>query len=176
MTPDYGEDILVRKKEIYDGAIPVGNSVTMMNLLRLARMTGNPEFEEKAAQIERAFAGDVRRSPVTFTQFMIAVDFAEGPSYEIVIAEKPEAEDTKNMLRALRKHFIPNKVVLFRPTEEEASEIVKLAEVTQYLSSQEGKAAAYICHNYQCGLPTTDVGEMLNLLNVKEKKEVGNEK
>src|SRR5215472_713147 len=62
-TADDAEDLLVRQKEIYDGAVPSGNSVQMLNLLRLGRMTGNADFEEKAAQITRAFSKMVAQSP-----------------------------------------------------------------------------------------------------------------
>ena len=168
MTPDYGEDLLVRMKGISDGAIPSGNSVAMLNLLRLSRMTGNPELEEKAAGIERAFSVKVRQSPSAFTQFISALDFAEGPSFEVVIVGKPGAEDTLNMLGALRKHFIPNKVVLFRLVGGEDSEIVKLAGFTQHLSPKEGKATAYVCRDHRCEFPTTDIGEMLTSLNVEK--------
>ena len=70
------------------------------------------------------------------------------------------------MLTALRRRFIPNKVVLFRPAAEESPAIARLAEFTAALSSQKGKATAYVCHNYVCNLPTTDINKMLELLNV----------
>ena len=88
--------------------------------------------------------------------------------YEVVIAGTTGAEDTKAMLRALRAHFAPNKIVLFRPTEKESPDIIRLAEYTKYQSSIDGKATAYVCHNYQCKLPTTDTGKMLELLGVKQ--------
>jgi len=102
---------------------------------------------------------------------MAALDFAVGPSYEVVIAGNMQAGDTKNMLQALRRAFIPNKVIHFRPTEEEPPEIARLAEFTKYLSSLEGRATAYVCQNYNCKLPTTDIEKMLELLNVPSKKE-----
>jgi len=170
-TADDAESLLVRKKEIYDGAMPSGNSIAMLNLLRLGRMTANPELEEKALQIGLAFSKSVLQSPASYTQLMTALDFAVGPSYEVVIAGNMQAGDTKNMFQALRRAFIPNKVIHFRPTEEEPPEIARLAEFTKYLSSIEGQATAYVCQNYNCKLPTTDIGKMLGLLNVPSKKE-----
>jgi len=166
-TPHDGEKLLVRKKEIYDGAIPSGNSVAMLNLLRLGRMTANSDFEEKAAKIGRAFSGHVRRSPSAYTQLLVAVDFGVGPSYEVVIAGSSQAKDTKAMLGALRTHFVPNKVVLLRPSEQQSPDIARLAEFTKHQSSINGKATAYVCLNYNCKLPTTDIGKMLQLLHVK---------
>jgi uncharacterized protein YyaL (SSP411 family) len=119
-TADDAEKLLVRQKDIYDGAIPSGNSVAALNLLRLGRITANPSFEESAVMIGRAFSQGVRQSPAGYTQLMLSVDFGVGPSYEVVIAGKAGAEDTETMVRTLRTHFVPNKVVLFRPGQEES--------------------------------------------------------
>jgi len=164
---DDGENLLVRQKEIYDGAIPSGNSLAMLNLLRLGRITANYDFEEKAARIGRAFSRNVKQSPSAYTQLMVAVDFGVGPSYEVVIAGNSQAEDTKEMLKAIRTQFIPNKVVILRPTEQESPDIDRLAEFTKSQASIDGRATAYVCLNYNCKFPTTDITKMLDLLNVK---------
>jgi uncharacterized protein YyaL (SSP411 family) len=166
-TADDAEKLLVRQKDIYDGAIPSGNSVAALNLLRLGRITANTNFEEKAVKIGRAFSTPVNQSPSAYTQLMVAVDFAVGPSYEVVIAGNSGAEDTKAMVRTLRTHFVPNKIVLLRPSEKESPDIIRLAEYTKYQPSIDGKATAYVCLNYHCKLPTTDRGKMLELLDVK---------
>ncbi len=163
-TPDDGEPLIVRKKEFYDGAIPSGNSVAMLNLLRLSRFTGNSDLEERAVKISRVFSKDVKQIPSGFTQLMVSVDFGVGPSYEVVIVGKSEAKDTEDMLKALRSRFIPNKVTIFRPTEKKSPEIDKLAEFVQYQASIDGKATAYVCLNYACKTPTTEVNQMLELI------------
>jgi uncharacterized protein YyaL (SSP411 family) len=165
LTPDDGESLFVRNKEIYDGAIPSGNSVVMLNLLRLGRMTATSDFEEKAAKIGRAFSRSVKQSPLAHTQLMVALDFGIGHCYEVVIAGNSEADDTKAMFKALRTHFLPSKVVLLNPSEEESPKIAQLAEFTKNQSGIEGKATAYVCMNYSCKLPTTDINKMLELLN-----------
>jgi len=163
-TADDAENVLVRDKAVYDGAYPSGNSVAAFNILRLARMTGNPEFEVKAAQILQIFSDSVSQNPTAHTHLLIALSFAIGPSYEVVIVGDPLKDDAKNMLNALRTKFNPNKVVLFRPSSAEHPEIARYAEFTRELSSNEGKATAYVCRNYQCSLPTTHIEEMLRLL------------
>jgi len=163
-TADDAEELLVRQKEIYDGAVPSGNSAAMLNLLRLSRMTMNTDLEEKAASIARAFSGTVKRFPAGHTQLLLGVDFGLGPSYEIVIAGQAASEDTIAMLRALRSQFLPNKVVLLRPAEQDAPQIAHLAEFTKDQRALDGKATAYVCRNYNCELPTTDASQMLQLL------------
>jgi len=163
-TPDDGEELLLRQKEIYDGAVPSGNSVAMLNLLRLGRITSNYEFEEKAARIGSAFSRDVKGSPAAYTQLMTALDFATGPSYEIVITGDSQAEDTGEMLKAIRKRFLPNKVVLLHPCETESPEILHIAGFVRDLTSIEGKATVYVCSDYKCNQATTDINKMLELL------------
>lgn len=163
LTADDAEEVLVRRKENYDGAVPSGNSVAMLNLVRLGKMTANPELEKKAAQIGRAFSRSISQAPVAYTMLMAALDFAIGPSSEVVVAGDLEAAGTKNMLDALRREFIPEKVVIFRPIGE-APEIIRLAGYTRTMSSIEGKATAYVCRNFSCRLPTTDAREMMELL------------
>jgi uncharacterized protein YyaL (SSP411 family) len=164
-TADDSESLLIRQKEIYDGAIPSGNSVAMLNLLRLARITGNHDFEEKAARIGRAFAANVRQSPFAYTQLMVALDFAIGPCYEVIIVGDPQADDTREMVDAIRRRFIPNKVVMLRQIEQESAEIEHIAPFTKNLTSIDGKATAYVCLSHTCKRPTTDTRTMLELLN-----------
>jgi uncharacterized protein YyaL (SSP411 family) len=160
-TPDDGEELIVRKKEINDAAIPSGNSVAMLNLLRLARLTGKPELEVRASQIERAFSNIAKQLPSGYTQLMSSVDFGIGVSYEVVIVGDSEANDTREMISALRSRFIPNMVVLFRPTGEKSPEIAGIASFIQNYRGVDGKATAYVCMDHACHAATTDIGEML---------------
>ncbi|MFH1892840.1 MAG: thioredoxin domain-containing protein [Candidatus Zixiibacteriota bacterium] len=163
-TADDSEELIHRSKEIYDGATPSGNSVAMLNLLRLARITGDTALESKAAAIAKSFSGSVNTSPSNFTQLMMAVDFAVGPSYEIVIVGKDGAEDTEKMLSTLQSVYLPNKVVIFKPSDEKSPDISKIAEFTRDQKSIDAKSTVYVCMNYNCKLPTTSPDEMITLL------------
>jgi uncharacterized protein YyaL (SSP411 family) len=90
---------------------------------------------------------------------MIGVDFGIGPTYEIIIVGNPEKEDVKNMLFSLYRRFLPNKVVLLKSPELE-----ELATFIKTYKDIDNKATAYVCIDYQCKLPTTNVEEMMNLL------------
>ena len=163
-TADDGEALLVRKKEVYDGATPSGNSVMMLNLLRLGRLCGKPEFEAKAAQIGSAFAGNVMQYPSGYTLLMCALDFAAGPGREIVIAGEPGAEDTRALVRAVHQTFLPGRVLLLRPAGAAEPEIARLAPYAAAMTAIDGRAAAYVCRNYACELPVVEVGELKELL------------
>jgi uncharacterized protein len=163
-APDDGEKLLVRRKEIYDGAVPSGNSVAMLNLLRLSHLTGDYQYAEMAEKIESIFSGQVSRQPSAYTMFMTSLDFGFGPAYEVAIIGNPKAQDTLQMQKALRSRFIPNKVAILIPTGEESQDILELAKFTKGMSTKDGKATAYVCANHACKLPTTDATKMLELL------------
>ncbi len=162
-TSDERESVLTRQKLVYDGAVPSGNSVAMLNLLRLARITGNTDYEEKALQISQVFAHQVLYAPSSHTFLLTALDFALGPSFEVVIVGSPGADDVDAMVTPLKRAFMPNKVVIFRPDED--TDIVELSPFTAALTALNGKATAYVCRNYSCNLPTTDVETMLKQMN-----------
>ncbi|MGH9356854.1 MAG: thioredoxin domain-containing protein [Terriglobia bacterium] len=158
------KQILIRSRETYDGAVPSGNAVQLLNLLRLARLTGLSDLEERAQELAEAFGALIRESPAAFTQWMISLDFALGPSSEVVIAGEPEAPDTRAMLQALRGEFLPNKVVLLRPPGAGGDAISRVAAYAESITAHGGEATAYVCHNYRCDQPTTDPQHMLRLL------------
>ena len=156
-APDDGEALIVRSKEAYDSAVPSGNSVMMMNLLRLSRLTGQTDLEQRANDLGNFFARTVMQQPSGFTAMLMALDFGEGPSFEVVIAGHPDADDTQAMLKALHTPYIPNKVVLLRPDgeAEAAAAIVAIAPFTEAQHSRDGAATAYVCRHFQCEQPTT---------------------
>jgi uncharacterized protein YyaL (SSP411 family) len=162
-TSDDGERLLVRMKETYDGALPSGNSVAMLNMVRLARLTGDRRLEEQAAAQASWLAREVREVPLAHVYFMAALDFVLGPSHEVVVVGSPAAADTESMLRALGSRFLPNTVVLFRP-HGPSSEITSLAAFTRDLKGLAGKATAYVCRGFTCQTPTADIAQMLELL------------
>jgi len=158
-TADDAEGLLVRLKDGDDGAIPSGNSVAMMNLIRLARMTGNTELEKQAAGIIRAFSEEVERMPSAFAHMMSAYMYAERRSYEVVLAGDRDSDEGRAMLRAINGHFVPNKVVLWQ-----SKMLARLAPYTREQTAVDGKVTAYICENYHCNRPITDPEQALALL------------
>jgi len=163
-TPHGAEDILVRQKEVQDGALPSGNSVALLNILRLARITADSELENRAAKITEVFSAEVAQYPTAHTQFLAALDFSLGPSYEIVIAGEPESEETKKMIKALRETFLPSKVVLFLPLSDDKREILKIAPFLNEFSAADSKTKAYVCTNYSCQKPAENAEKLIKLI------------
>ncbi len=160
-TPDDGEDLIVRRKEVYDGAVPSGNSVAVLNFVRIARMTGDAAWEDRARQIGRAFAKTLESMPSAHAQFLTGLDFALGPSLEIVVAGEAEAEDTKALLAVAARTYVPRSVTLLRTGD---SRLRLLAPFTAHQGPVNGQAAAYVCRNFACEAPVTDPAKMIELL------------
>jgi uncharacterized protein YyaL (SSP411 family) len=161
-TSTSAEELLGRKKEIYDGAVPSSNSVAIMNLLRLGRMTGNTEWEQMADQALKLFGGDIKKALTSFGATLQSVDFTTENSQEIVIAGKHTNPDTQKMLALLKGQFLPRAVVLLNDPDDH-----KIQELVPFLSNfgmNDDNATAYVCQNYSCELPTTDPKKMLELI------------
>lgn len=163
-SPDYSEKILERIKEFSDTALPSGNSIAVYNLLRLSRLSGRQEFEEKAFEAANSFAKYVLQSPASYSMLLLSLNFAFSQSFEVVIVGNSKEKKTKEMLSALNSKYVPNKVVLLVPAEEENPEIFKLAEFTKKQKPLDGKATVFVCKNFSCNKPVTSIQEMLELL------------
>ena len=163
-TPDDGEALLFRPKEGHDGAVPSGNAVTLMNLIRLGRMTGDARREEEAAALGRAFAGPLMQMPSAHAQWMIALELLAAPSREVVIAGRPGGADTAAMLAVIREAYLPNMTILLRPEGEEGGAIAGIAPFTREMGTVDGRTAAYVCTGFACRRPVTDPRELAALL------------
>jgi hypothetical protein len=163
-TAPEADDLIKRTMEIYDGAIPSGNSVAALVLVRLGRLTANPEPENAARGILEHFSGQIARMPTAFPFALQALDFLVGPSREIVLAGERDDPGMQSMLRALRTRFLPNQVVAFRPEGGAAKRIEALAPFVASHGAVEGKATAYVCENHACRLPVTSVEDLVRVL------------
>ena len=104
--------LVLRVKEDYDGAEPSGNSVAVMNLLRLAQMTNRADFRESAERTLAAFASRLRLAPVAIPQMLAACEFLLGEPREIILAGERDTAEMQALLRELHARFVPNRVVL----------------------------------------------------------------
>ena len=166
-TSNNSPELFTRQKEIYDGAIPSGNSIEMMNLIMLSRITGDTKLADMASQLEKVFSKNVERYPMGYSQLLSGVDFAIGPSFEIVIVGDRNNDATKKMLNEINKKYIPNKVVLLKSNAKGTNGISEIAPFTKEQKMLNGKTTVYICRNYVCNLPTTNPLKLEKQLNMK---------
>lgn len=158
-TSDDDPSLLVRTKEIYDGAIPSGNSVMFNNLLRLARISSNPDFEEYANKLLNSFSENVNRAPSGSTFLLSSLDFYFGNSFEIIIALGKTNKDLDKTITELNSNFIPNKVVIVK------NDSFSLPfDFLKNYSANTDAPLIYVCKNFKCQLPTSDINHALLLV------------
>jgi uncharacterized protein YyaL (SSP411 family) len=158
VTASVAEPLLVRPRETGDGAIPSGNSVQLLNLVRISRITAEPKYESAARELVRAASDDVSLAPSLSTHLLSGLDFLLGPSFEIVLSGAGAAK----LHRAVFRDFVPNKVVVARPPGEDPP-ITRIAPYTKAQSSGT-RAVAWVCTNYKCMMPTSDAERVPGLL------------
>ncbi|TWT45569.1 hypothetical protein RAS1_19970 [Phycisphaerae bacterium RAS1] len=152
-TPHEHEPLITRSKDLRDGAVPSGNSVQAMNLLRLAALTGEEKLRTQADRCLAAFAAAVSESPWSSERFLAAIDFAHGAPAEIAIVGDPADARTRLLLAEVRAAYLPNRVImLLNPKDLAAAPKSPLLEGRSLV---DGAPAVYICRNYVCRLPLT---------------------
>jgi uncharacterized protein YyaL (SSP411 family) len=164
-TSDEGEKLIFSSKEVYDGAIPSGNSVCIMNLLKLAKITGDNRLEDMAHTTIKAFSGKVSSAPIGYTHFMSAADLAINDSVEIVVVGDPEKTGIRDITGFINSRFIPEKVLLFKPESQqslidETKGITKIVPYTKDMGMTDGRTTVHICRNHTCKLPLDDMEEV----------------
>ncbi|HEX9615707.1 MAG TPA: thioredoxin domain-containing protein [Bacteroidota bacterium] len=155
--------VLVRTKESYDGAEPSGNSIALLNLLRLANLTGNARYAEMARASLFFFGSRMEQAPEALAQFLVALDFSLSKPRQIILAGNRDAPDTKALQKTIHSMFLPAKILLL--ADEPGREVLGTTlPVLNTVTTISGKAAAYVCENYSCRLPTADPDALAKLL------------
>lgn len=161
----YGSDaeqLIARPKEIYDGAIPAGNSVAALNFLRLARLTGDSRLEDYADRQFKAFGGSVSEYPIGHSLLMSAWSFAVSDTREITIVGDKQKPETQDFIRAVQSRFLPNTVVVVK--DESEGNIGKVIPYVAEHTTRNGKPTAYVCENFACLEPIVDLEPFEQLL------------
>ena len=138
------EVLIARPKELYDGAVPSGNSVAALLLVQLGMLTMDQDLRASTDRLFRAFASQVARAPHAVPQFLIAADVWLGPAQKIVLTGDPATSPTQQMLRAVTSRFLPRAVLALHPST--------------------GQPTMAICRNEVCQLPVTDLGAAVSSL------------
>ena len=162
---DQSEKLIVRSKTAYDGAIPSGNSVAVMNMVKLTRITGDTKWAELAEKTLRVFSEDVNRAPTGYTLMLTGFMFDTQNSKEIVIVGDSRNRNTAKFLHTIRASYAPHKVLLFKDTSISDNRLEQLANWTSTQNSINGKPTAYVCKNFACNQPTSDLQTALSFIN-----------
>ncbi|MFN7937174.1 MAG: thioredoxin domain-containing protein [Bryobacteraceae bacterium] len=162
-TADGDRSLVLRIKDDYDGAEPSSNSVMVRNLLRLSALTGDRAMRESADRALAFFAGRLTTSAITIPMMATAYLLSLSKPKQIILAGEHEAPETKAMLQAARRLFLPDSTIVLL---EEGSR-GKLAEwmpFTADMRTVDGRTTAYVCEDYTCQLPVNQLDEFVQLL------------
>lgn len=160
------EEMIVRQKEIYDGAIPSGNSFAALVLLKLYHFTLDASWKDKAEKVLRVFAGDICLHAGAYCQMLIGYDFFLGPVREIVIAGQ-SVKDAEPFFEKISATFLPNSITMFR-SEENVCELKKTAPCVEHQDMKDGLTTAYICSNHICQKPIVRVDQFAEQIQTKD--------
>ena len=164
------EKLIARTKPNSDGAIPSGNSIAALALLKLGRLTMSRNLEEQGVKVLDVFSAQLEQSPAYSSAMLEALSFSLGPGSEIIIAGNAEAADTRKMLKLVRSKFLPNVVVLLHDRDKADSLLYDIVPFIKNQTAIEGKATAYVCQNYACNKPVSSIGELEEMLETRVEK------
>jgi uncharacterized protein YyaL (SSP411 family) len=165
-TSGKDESVFLRMKDDNDGAEPAASSVAALDLLRLSQFRDDPAAAgaDRARKTIDAFATTLSHFPSAMPQMLVALDYSLSKPRQIVIAGKPDAPETKALLREVHRHFLPKTILLLADGAEGQKYLGAKNEAIRAMSPIDGKPAAYVCENFTCKAPVTDPKELAELL------------
>ena len=155
--------LVMRIKEDYDGAEPSGNSIAVLNLLRLAQIADRSDFRVSAARALEAFGSRMVAAPVGVPQMLVAYELSISKPRQIVLVGERDAPDTRRLLDQIHSRFVPNRIVLL-VNRESRQALARYLPTVADMTAIGGQATAYVCEDYACKLPTADAAAFGQLL------------
>ncbi|MCZ6570959.1 MAG: thioredoxin domain-containing protein [Deltaproteobacteria bacterium] len=152
ISPDDGERLLVRAKPASDGALPSGNSIAVMNLLRLYTLTTDADYQMRAEMCVRVFSDSLHAAPTGHARMLEAVDFMLDRPKEILIVTPEGRDGAEPFLRELAGVYLPNRV-LVTVSESEAKALVPEVPWLERKRALRDAPTAYVCEDRVCDLP-----------------------
>jgi uncharacterized protein YyaL (SSP411 family) len=164
LTRENGEDLPLRSLEIYDGALPSANSAALEVLLRLAGLTGDPRYADLAWKLAGRFFPQAEANPSAHTHLLSGLDFAFGPSHEVVICGPRGDSEAARLLARLHSLFLPRTVTHLLTADKISRDLAEAAPFTADMKPVENKATAFVCSGQACLKPVTEADKVLDLL------------
>src|SRR5699024_1148804 len=148
--------LISREKEIYDDALPSGNGVAGVMLTKLGYLTGETAYLDKSEEMYYSFYDDLNGFAFASPFFMQSLLIMENPSKEVVIIGADSDANKSALLGALSEQFLPEVHVLTAEKAEEFQNIAPFAAVYKQIDKQ---TTVYVCENFACQQPTTDINQ-----------------
>jgi uncharacterized protein YyaL (SSP411 family) len=144
------ENLIVRKKNLYDNALPSGNSTMVHNLLKIGILTDNEAYKRLVIKMLNKVQSSIEKYPTSFANWATAMQFLVYPLHEIAIIGK----DAMELSTKIQAHYIPNYVLMATEIENNSYPLLRGKVVST-------STLIYVCQNYACQLPVKSVKEVL---------------
>jgi uncharacterized protein len=161
---DHDSSILLRMKEENDSAEPAASSVAALNLARLAAIRNDRELLARAKKTVNAFGRQLMHFPSALPQMLVALDFLKTAPRQIVVAGDRGEEHVQELLGEVQKHFLPHAIVLLADGGEGQEFLSEKNEAIRAMGPVNAKPAVYICEDFTCKAPVTNVQQLRALL------------
>ena len=152
-TPAGQSDLILRSRELYDGAEPSGTAVAVIALLGLGRLTNQARWEEAARGALAAATDTVAEQPALAPLLAVAADLAARPPLEVVLAGG--WEEAAPLRRELARHYLPDAVIVHLHPAAAAWWEQRWPAAAAMSGLADGRARAYVCSNFTCDLPVS---------------------
>ncbi|MBT3269117.1 thioredoxin domain-containing protein [Candidatus Poribacteria bacterium] len=162
-TGDRHERLIARLKDSHDGATPSANAVAVAVLHRLSALTGDADFADHAERTLAAFSGQIAAHPSAFTEMLVGVEWAIAPPRQIVIVGDAADETLCRGVRAVHERYLPG-VTLVVHDPSAPDEAVAGSPLLAGKVAADGRTTFYVCENFVCASPTTDIDEFTAML------------
>jgi uncharacterized protein YyaL (SSP411 family) len=160
--------LVAKPKDETDEPIPAGHSVAIMNLLRLGRLTDRREYLETAKKSLQVYAGPAAKHPAENSYMLSAVDFYLSPSSEIVFVIDGSKSNWKHLQQVVNHSYLPHSVILYKDINNKGIDRHFAGTVKTPLTEAhdliDSKPAVYVCHNFTCDRPITDLGQLSTVI------------
>jgi uncharacterized protein YyaL (SSP411 family) len=154
------DDLLFQMKDDTDNVTPSGNSIAVLNLFRLATVTGQGRFVERAQKTLIASAKILNSHPASLTSMLGAWAFNKDGGSQIVLVGPAGRNDTEELVQIAQRYRTSGSVLIRVDPLVTQEKLATIAPELRAYSMSEGKATAYVCANFSCRQPTTDPREL----------------
>jgi uncharacterized protein YyaL (SSP411 family) len=163
-TSGKDKSVVLRIKDDNDSAEPAASSIAALNLLRLAQFRSDKQLEERGRKTIEAFTPTVKHFASAMPQLLVSLDFSLSKPRQIVVAGKIDNEGTRALLSEIHQHFLPNKILIVADGGQGQKFFAEKNEAMGAMAPVNGKPAAYVCENFTCKAPVTDIKALNALL------------
>ena len=165
LAKEDSKDLIVRQKNLLDGAIPSGNSTALFSLLKLSMYQGDEALFKKAELLSYKLGEMAKKFPINLGQFLANQYLFYGDNVQIVVTSELDSLDLNQELFKYLVNLRINKKTIFHINSESArDEFIKISDKYSFLPSPSKEIKIYVCSGFSCKNPVSTLDELKEIL------------